>query len=263
MKDSKEKEHRISNLKDMIDNVSNNESVDDFEEFEEDIELINYLNEDHVDYDGDYEINDEFIYRPGDDEGNAINLDENNINEEFLIRTPKEKEVENEDSPENEDFIDDFTAEVSDGFDTIIHAKIGRTPILAVIGSFLGLLFILISAIIFSSGSDRVIDNVAQRRPSRRRPPRQIHARCSSGGCGHPNGPCRPPDARKPQRHKYFFFNESILKGFKLLFSSLMQKKLTPIFSTCNLSLSSNAIALTQKSLACNASIKDFLKPQI
>ena len=160
MKDSKEKEHRISNLKDMIDNVSNNESVDDFEEFEEDIELINYLNEDHVDYDGDYEINDEFIYRPGDDEGNAINLDENNINEEFLIRTPKEKEVENEDSPENEDFIDDFTAEVSDGFDTIIHAKIGRTPILAVIGSFLGLLFILISAIIFSSGSDRVIDNV-------------------------------------------------------------------------------------------------------
>lgn len=158
MKDSKEKEHRISNLKDMINNVSNDEVSDGFEE---DIELINYLNEDyhHVDNE-DYEINDEFIYRPGDEEGNVINLDENNINEDFLIKTPKEKEVENEDGTENEEFIDDFTADVSEGFDTIVHAKIGRTPVLAVIGSFLGLLFILISAIIFSSGSDRVIDNV-------------------------------------------------------------------------------------------------------
>ena len=160
MKDSKEKEHRISNLKDMIDNVSNDETNDDYEEFEEDAELINYLNEDSTEYD-DLEINDEFIYRPGDEKGNAITLDENNIDEEFLIKTPKEKEVENEDSSENEEFVDDFTAEVSDGFDTIIHAKIGRTPILAVIGSFLGLLLILISAIIFSSRSDRVIDNVA------------------------------------------------------------------------------------------------------
>ena len=158
MKDSKEKEHRISNLKDMINNVANNEVNADYEEFEEDMELINYLNEDHVDYE-DLEIDDEFIYRPGNEDGNAINLEENNINEDFLIKTPKE-EKEGEDSSENEEYVDDFTSEVSEGFDTIVHAKIGRTPILAVVGSFLGLLLIVISAILFSSRSDRVIDNV-------------------------------------------------------------------------------------------------------
>lgn len=158
MKDSKEKEHRISNLKDMINNVANNEVNADYEEFEEDMELINYLNEDHVDYE-DLEIDDEFIYRPGNEDGTAINLEENNINEDFLIKTPKE-EKEGEDSSENEEYVDDFTSEVSEGFDTIVHAKIGRTPILAVVGSFLGLLLIVISAILFSSRSDRVIDNV-------------------------------------------------------------------------------------------------------
>lgn len=158
MKDSKEKEHRISNLKDMINNVANNEVNADYEEFEEDMELINYLNEDHVDYE-DLEIDDEFIYRPSNEDGTAINLEENNINEDFLIKTPKE-EKEGEDSSENEEYVDDFTSEVSEGFDTIVHAKIGRTPILAVVGSFLGLLLIVISAILFSSRSDRVIDNV-------------------------------------------------------------------------------------------------------
>ena len=157
MKDSKEKEHRISNLKDMINNVANNEVNADYEEFEEDMELINYLNEDHVDYE-DLEIDDEFIYRPGNEDGTAINLEENNINEDFLIKTPKE-EKEGEDSSENEEYVDDFTSEVSEGFDTIVHAKIGRTPILAVVGSFLGLLLIVISAILFSSRSDRVIDS--------------------------------------------------------------------------------------------------------
>ena len=45
MKDSKEKELRISNLKDMIDNVSEEDRTVAPEEIEEDIELINYLNE--------------------------------------------------------------------------------------------------------------------------------------------------------------------------------------------------------------------------
>lgn len=160
MKDSKEKEHRISNLKDMIDNVNTNEVVDDSDDIEEDIELINYLNEDHVEYENDLEINDEFIYRPGDETVSAINLEENDINEEFLIKTPKEKEIEKENTSENEDFIEDFTSEMSENFDSIVHAKIGRTPILALISSFLGLFLILIAAIVFSSRSDRVIDNV-------------------------------------------------------------------------------------------------------
>ena len=59
MKDSKEKELRISNLKDMIDNVSEEDRTVAPEEIEEDIELINYLNEDPSN--GDYEIDDEFI----------------------------------------------------------------------------------------------------------------------------------------------------------------------------------------------------------
>ena len=46
MKDSKEKEHRISNLKDMIDNISNDDVEEDSpDEMDEDIQLINYLNE--------------------------------------------------------------------------------------------------------------------------------------------------------------------------------------------------------------------------
>ena len=161
MKDSKEKEHRISNLKSMIDNINDIDAPEETEEYEEDIELINYLNNDGHDEYEDLEIDDEFIYRPDEDKGPAVNLEEKNINKDFLIQTPKEKEIENEEANENEDFMDDFTSEMTEGFDTIVHAKIGRTPILAVASSFIGIFLILISAIVFSSRSDRVIDNVA------------------------------------------------------------------------------------------------------
>ena len=51
MKDSK-KEHRISNLKDMIDNVKDEpEEKEEIDDIEEDAELINYLNQDKLDYD--------------------------------------------------------------------------------------------------------------------------------------------------------------------------------------------------------------------
>ena len=155
MKDFKEKEHRISNLKDMIDNINDNEVID--EEIEEDLELINYLNEDKSEY-GDLEIDDEFIYRPGDDD-DAINLEDNPINEDFIIKTPKE-EIEVEDGVENDELFDDFTSDMSESFDNIVNAKIGRTPILAIVSTVIGLILIVISAIGFSSRSDRVIDNV-------------------------------------------------------------------------------------------------------
>ena len=48
MKDSKEKEHRISNLKDMINNVKE-DAKNSNDELEEDSELINYLNQDKTD----------------------------------------------------------------------------------------------------------------------------------------------------------------------------------------------------------------------
>ena len=49
---------------------------------------------------------------------------------------------------------------MSSNLDSIFHAKIGRTPIMAFVSSILGLIFILVSVFIFQSRSDRVIDNV-------------------------------------------------------------------------------------------------------
>ena len=74
MKDSKEKEHRISNLKDMINNVKDEPIKDEFDDIEEDNELINYLNETEEVYD-ELEIDDEFIYHPGDKIDSAVNLE--------------------------------------------------------------------------------------------------------------------------------------------------------------------------------------------
>ncbi len=158
MKDSKEKEHRISNLKDMINNVKD-EDHEIEEEVPVDAELIDYLNEESIDFD-ELEINDEFIYRPGDNNSSAINLEENPIDEDFIINTPKEEDIE-----DNSDFseineIDDIVGEMSDNFDMFVNAKIGKTPILAIISSILGVILIGISIFIFESRSDRVIDNV-------------------------------------------------------------------------------------------------------
>ena len=156
MKDSKEKEHRISNLKDMINNVKDES---DNLDIEEDAELIDYLNEDTIDF-GDLEIDDEFIYRPGDDKESAINLEDKPIDEDFIIKTPKEKDIEYSTDNSEMDESEDFIGEMSDNFDTFVNAKIGKTPILAIISSVLGILLILISIFIFQSRSDRVIDNV-------------------------------------------------------------------------------------------------------
>ena len=95
MKDSKEKEHRISNLKDMIHNIKedNVKEFSTYDDVEEDSELIDYLNEDQNNYD-ELEIDDEFIYRPGDELDNAINLEETPIDENFIINTPNEEDAE-------------------------------------------------------------------------------------------------------------------------------------------------------------------------
>ena len=156
MKDSKEKEHRISNLKDMIDNVKEDPNSPSYEDVEEDSELIEYLYKDKVNL-NELEINDEFIYRPNDEKGSPVNLDDSNINEEYIIKTPKEEDIG--DSNENDE-PEDLIGDMSENFDSILNAKIGRTPILAIISSILGLILVLISVVIFQSRSDRVIDNV-------------------------------------------------------------------------------------------------------
>ena len=165
MKDSKEKEHRISNLKNMINNVKDDgeeEKEDSFDDIEEDSELINYLNEDTIDYDT-LGIDDEFIYRPGDEDIDAVNLEENPINEDFIIKTPKTDDSEDSANNDYDDFDDlnmDIGNEISDNFDTVINAKIGGKPILAIVSSIVGIIFIIISIFIFESRSERIIDNV-------------------------------------------------------------------------------------------------------
>ncbi len=155
MKDP-DKAHRISNLKEMIDNVKDEANPDDG--LVEDSELISYLNEESDDFDG-LEIDDEFIYHPGDDDTSyAVNLEDAPIDENYIIKTPREKDIENDNI---EDVSDDIIGDVSENFDNLFHAKIGRTPIVSILSTFLGLILIVIAAIIFQSRSDRVIDHVA------------------------------------------------------------------------------------------------------
>lgn len=156
MKDSKEKEHRISNLKDMIDNITDEEPpVDDIEE---DSELIDYLNEDKTNYD-ELGINDEFIYHPGDEDSDAVNLEENPIDEDFIIKTPKTEDIE-ENEEEYDEFAEDIVGEISGNFENALHAKVKGRPILAILSPIVGVVFVIISIYIFQSRSDRVVDNV-------------------------------------------------------------------------------------------------------
>ena len=162
MDDSKDKEHRISNLKNMISNINENDgdNNDSFEEIEEDSELINYLNEDTTDYET-LGIDDEYIYRPGEEDTYAVNLEENQINEDFIIKTPKTEDFdENNEIGDLEELNMDIGNEISDNFDNVINAKIGGRPILAIVSSILGVIFIIISIFIFNSRSERIIDNV-------------------------------------------------------------------------------------------------------
>ena len=152
MKDSKEKEHRISDLKDMIDNVTD----ESYDTMEKDSELIEYLNEPSTDFD-ESEIDDEFIYHPDDEYGDAFNLEETPIDEDFIIKAPKSKDVKKD---EYGDLEGDLVGDISQNFDSMINAKIRGRPILAIISSILGVILVIISIFIFQSRSDRVIDNV-------------------------------------------------------------------------------------------------------
>ena len=160
MKDSKEKEHRISNLKEMINNVKDEPIQDEFEGIEEDNELINYLNENEKVYD-DLEIDDEFIYHPGDEFDFAVNLEENNIDDNYIIKTPKViEDTSSDEEMDIEEINDEIATDITENFDNILNAKIGRTPIIGIASTILGLIFIVLAAITFESRSERIVDNV-------------------------------------------------------------------------------------------------------
>ena len=152
MKDSKEKEHRISDLKDMIDNVTD----ESYDEMEEDSELIDYLNGSDTDFE-ESEIDDEFIYHPGDEYNDALNLEETPIDEDFIIKAPKSEDVKKDEYTNMEG---DLVGDISENFDNVINAKIKGRPVLAIVSSIIGVVLIIISIFIFESRSDRVIDNV-------------------------------------------------------------------------------------------------------
>ena len=159
MKDSKEKENRISNLKNMFDHMNDEEEkepeVDEYNDIEEDEELINFLNEGM----DEYEIDDEYIYHPGEDSSNEINLEDNaEIDEEFIIETDINEKLDNKSQIVNEP--KDLENEINESFDNIVNTKIGEKPIFAVISLILGIIFIISSIIVFNSGTERIVDNV-------------------------------------------------------------------------------------------------------
>ena len=171
MKKSKENEHRISNLKDMLNNVKDediNESADnsedifdvkDNEEYEEDEELLAYLHD--TDDNKEYEIDDEFIYHPDSDSTPGENLEKKEINEDYIIKTKLDDIEFSEDNEEySEEPSDSLDGTISEGFDNLLNAKIGGTPVSGIVSLAIGILLLIGSIIMFIGASDRVIDNV-------------------------------------------------------------------------------------------------------
>ena len=171
MKKSKENEHRISNLKDMLNNVKDediNESADnsedvfyvkDNEEYEEDEELLAYLHD--TDDNKEYEIDDEFIYRPDSDSTPGENLEKKEINEDYIIKTKLDDiEFSEDDEEYSEEPSDSLDGTISEGFDNLLNAKIGGTPVSGIVSLAIGILLLIGSIIMFIGASDRVIDNV-------------------------------------------------------------------------------------------------------
>ena len=162
MKDSDEKENRISNLKNMFDHMNDEEPsdeiyMDEYDDIEEDEELINFLNEND---DEDYEIDDEYIYHPGKDSPAAIHLadEDPEIDENFIIETDINEKLDKKAQVVNKPT--DFENEINENFDNVVNMKIGEKPVFGIISLVLGIIFLIASVIVFSSGTERIVDNV-------------------------------------------------------------------------------------------------------
>ena len=168
MKDSKEKEHRISHLKDMMEGIkeTSEEKPDDADEVEEyEIvdadELIHELNaEEKQNFEEEtFEIDDEFIYSPNKDSEEAEILEE--IDEDFIIKT----EINNSETDyeeDEEDILYDSEDKISEQFNNIVHARVGNYPIMAVVSLAVGIILLIVSIFSLSTQtSERVIDSVA------------------------------------------------------------------------------------------------------
>ena len=168
MKDSKEKEHHISHLKDLMEGVkeTSEEKPDDADEIEEyevvdADELIHELNaEEKQNFEEEtFEIDDEFIYSPNKDSEEAEILEE--IDEDFIITT----EINNSETDyeeDEEDILYDSDDKISEQFNNIVHARVGSYPIMAVVSLAVGIILLIVSIFLLSTQtSERVIDSVA------------------------------------------------------------------------------------------------------
>lgn len=178
MKKSKENEHRISNLKDMLSNIQDQEdinesidevnevfSVEDTTEYEEDEELLEYLHGTEL-KSGKYEIDDEFIYHPDKSENNtARNLEANEINKDFIINTKLNDSEFSEDNNEYDNYYEEesplgIDSEISKNFDNMVNAKVGKIPVIGIVSLVVGTLAIISALLMITSASDRVVDSV-------------------------------------------------------------------------------------------------------
>ena len=175
MKKSKENEHRISNLKDMLSNIQDQEEslndaedvfdVDDTTEYEEDEELLEYLHGNEL-KPNKYEIDDEFIYHPNKSQQNTVrNLEANEINEDFIINTKLNDSEFSEDNNEYDNYYEEesplgFDSEISKNFDNMVNAKFGEIPVIGIVSLIVGTFAIISALLMITTASDRVVDSV-------------------------------------------------------------------------------------------------------
>lgn len=183
MKDSKDTEDRISDLKDMISNVKNDDIEDSLEEndvpdvFEveedEDYEIVdaddmikeltpkdsaeNSMNEPLI-------IDDEYIYNPAEHDSTEEkdNQEEDSqIDQEYIIQTSVEdSQLDDEIEDDSDRTYYDDDEYISNHFDNAVHARVGEVPIMAVLSTIVGIIFIAIAIYLTTQTSSRIVDNV-------------------------------------------------------------------------------------------------------
>ena len=77
----------------------------------------------------------------------------------FLIKNQVVTQV-CQDEEYSEEPSDSLDGTISEGFDNLLNAKIGGTPVSGIVSLAIGILLLIGSIIMFIGASDRVIDNV-------------------------------------------------------------------------------------------------------
>ena len=186
MKDSKDTEERISDLKNMMHNVKNddiNDSLDekdvpDVFEVEEDDdyeivdadEMIKELTPEDSSDDPLNEpliIDDEYIYNPAEhvDEHADDSDEDSQIDQEYIIQTNfEDSQLDDEDEIDEEEmeksYYDEDDEYISGHFDSVVHARVGKIPVMAVLSTVIGIIFIIIAIYLSTQTASRLVDNV-------------------------------------------------------------------------------------------------------